>query len=261
MNLYLRRCERAIEVGELEAARALILPLRNLDRQKALAPRIGELERRALGTARWRIDSTPTGCEVAVIGLENGNPSERPRKLGRTPIDEQDIPPGDYLLLLSHPDRVELRYPVRIGRGERRELSLILLHPSQVPEGMVYVAAGAFLMGDAQAGTVRSMEVPGFFIDRTEVTGAEYERFVQATGTPPPDGWERSANLPGGAACGPRAQRELVRRLCLRAVGRQAAPDRDRVGKGSSRRGRTAVPLGQQIRPAEGNRPPRHPPR
>ena len=157
----------------------------------------------ALGTARWRIDSTPTGCEVAVIGLENGNQSERPRKLGRTPFDEQDIPPGDYLLLLSHPDRVELRYPVRIGRGERRELSLILLHPSQVPEGMVYVAGGAFLMGDAQAGTVRSVEVPGFFIDRTEVTGAEYERFVQATGTPPPDGWEQSGTCPAALRAGP----------------------------------------------------------
>ncbi len=195
-NLYLRRCERAIEVGELEAARALILPLRNLDHQKTLAPRIAELERRALGTARWRIDSTPPGCEVALIGLENGTQPERPRKLGRTPVDEQDIPPGDYQLSLTHADFVELRYPVRIGRGERRALGLVLLRPSQVPGGMVYIAGGSFLFGDAQSGTVRLVDVPGFFIDRTEVTGGEYERFVQETGTPPPDRWERSRTCP-----------------------------------------------------------------
>ncbi len=57
-NLYLRRCERAIEVGELEAARALILPLRNLDRQKDLAPRIAELERRSRhGAVADRLDA------------------------------------------------------------------------------------------------------------------------------------------------------------------------------------------------------------
>ncbi len=196
-----------------------------------------------------------------MIGFETGNQPEKPRKLGRTPLDTHDIPPGDYLLLLSHPDCVELRYPVRMGRGERRELSLVLLRPSQVPEAMVYVAGGPFLFGDVQSGTVRPVEVPGFFIDRTEVTGADYERFTQATGTLPPDSWERSRTCPAALPLEPRPQRELVRRLCLRAVGRQAAPDRDRVGKGSSRRRRPAVPLGKPVRPAKSDRPPRHPSR
>jgi serine/threonine protein kinase/formylglycine-generating enzyme required for sulfatase activity/Tfp pilus assembly protein PilF len=196
MQLYLRRCEHALESDEFDAARALILPLRNIDRSRTAAARIAELERRALGTSRWRIDSTPQGCEVALTRIDTGIRRENPRKLGRTPLDEQDIAPGDYLLSLSHSGFAELRYPIRIGRNETRQLLLVLLHPDQIPQGMVFVPGGPFLFGDPQSETVRSVEVESFFIDRTEVTGAEYERFVQATGTPPPELWGGSRTCP-----------------------------------------------------------------
>jgi serine/threonine protein kinase/formylglycine-generating enzyme required for sulfatase activity len=203
INLYLRRCERAIEVEEFDAARALILPLRNLDRKRTAARRINELERLAQGTARLRIDSTPPVCDARISRLEADSQPDNPQKLGTTPIAEQDIAPGDYLLSLSHPGFAELRYPIRIGRNETRKLALTLLRPEEIPEGMVYVPAGPFLFGDPQAGKPQTLDVDGFFIDRTEVTGELYEQFVQATGTPPPDVWMGSPTCPEALRASP----------------------------------------------------------
>ena len=58
---------------------------------------------------------------------------------------------------------------------------------SRAPEGMVWVEGGEFWMGsdfpmfrDAQP--VHRVHVDGFFLDKTEVTNEQFERFVQATG-------------------------------------------------------------------------------
>jgi len=62
----------------------------------------------------------------------------------------------------------------------------------QVPEGMVYVPAGAFIMGsdpDVDPMTDALDELPqhkvfldAYFIDKHEVSNADYTKFVEATG-------------------------------------------------------------------------------
>jgi formylglycine-generating enzyme len=59
--------------------------------------------------------------------------------------------------------------------------------PGPVPENMVWIHGGEFWMGsdapmfrDAQP--VHRVTVNGFFIDKTEVTNEQFERFVKATG-------------------------------------------------------------------------------
>jgi formylglycine-generating enzyme required for sulfatase activity len=63
----------------------------------------------------------------------------------------------------------------------------------EVPEGMVWVPAGPFIMGGEGAregGGTRVVRLDhGFFIGRTPVTNAEYTRFVEATGHKPPEHW------------------------------------------------------------------------
>lgn len=60
--------------------------------------------------------------------------------------------------------------------------------PSGAPEGMVWIRGGAFVMGtnDKTAWPderpAHRVRVSGFFMDATEVTNAEFERFVNATG-------------------------------------------------------------------------------
>lgn len=54
------------------------------------------------------------------------------------------------------------------------------------PRGMVYVPGGNFYAGSPSApledGPYRQYYLPGFFIDRCEVTNAEFEAFVKASG-------------------------------------------------------------------------------
>ncbi|HVF09161.1 MAG TPA: SUMF1/EgtB/PvdO family nonheme iron enzyme [Abditibacteriaceae bacterium] len=95
-------------------------------------------------------------------------------------------------------------------------LSGAVLHPiraqeaapaPKAPEGMVLVPAGVFVMGtssgdrsgenvareNADAQPQRTVTLPAFAIDKTEVTNAEYKRYCAATGYPPPPHW------PGGS--------------------------------------------------------------
>jgi formylglycine-generating enzyme required for sulfatase activity len=61
-------------------------------------------------------------------------------------------------------------------------------------EGMVYVPRSEFLMGrvsaDKYANPPLSVIVGPFFIDRTEVTNEEYQKFINATGYPAPSYWK-----------------------------------------------------------------------
>jgi formylglycine-generating enzyme len=55
------------------------------------------------------------------------------------------------------------------------------------PEGVVWLPGGEFQMGDSEAlfpdaQPVHKVHVNGFWIDRTEVTNAQFARFVEATG-------------------------------------------------------------------------------
>ena len=55
----------------------------------------------------------------------------------------------------------------------------------KAPPGMVWIPAGTFAMGSAaspESQPVHQVRVDGFFMDATEVTNAEFEKFVSATG-------------------------------------------------------------------------------
>ena len=64
----------------------------------------------------------------------------------------------------------------------------VAIEPGEAPPGMAWIPGGEFLMGtdDAQADPAERpahrVRVHGFWIDRTEVTNAEFRAFVNATG-------------------------------------------------------------------------------
>ncbi len=56
---------------------------------------------------------------------------------------------------------------------------------------MVLVAAGPFTFGDnspESPNRLQRLDLPNFYIDQTEVSNAEYKKFCDATGRPPPEG-------------------------------------------------------------------------
>ena len=71
-----------------------------------------------------------------------------------------------------------------------------------VPEGMVFVPAGPFIMGDDNdpvASPAHKVDVPAFFMGKYEVTNAEYMEFVKATGHPMPEYIKKNAGeIPKG---------------------------------------------------------------
>ncbi len=70
------------------------------------------------------------------------------------------------------------------------------------PLGMILIPAGDFLMGDEK----QSVHVDAFYIDKVPVTNAEYAKFVEATGHPPPPNWEET----GGTYPPDRANHPVV---------------------------------------------------
>jgi formylglycine-generating enzyme required for sulfatase activity len=61
------------------------------------------------------------------------------------------------------------------------------------PEGMVFIPGGLFKAG--KDGT--PVHLPPFYVDRTEVTNAQYAAFVAATGHPAPDRFVEGEPVPG----------------------------------------------------------------
>jgi formylglycine-generating enzyme required for sulfatase activity len=78
---------------------------------------------------------------------------------------------------------------------------------AEVPEGMVLVPAGPFIMGSNNNGGLNAgdadpqqmVTLPAFYIDKTEVTNAEYKQYCDATGYPVPPHWKNGTYAEGYA--------------------------------------------------------------
>jgi formylglycine-generating enzyme len=95
--------------------------------------------------------------------------------------------------------------------GPRPTAALIPLplsnDPAAVPAAMVWIPGGTFLRGtddERDAQPVRKIEIDGFWMDRTEVTNAQFAAFVSATG------YVTVAEQPPDPRLFPDAPRELL---------------------------------------------------
>ena len=79
------------------------------------------------------------------------------------------------------------------GTGPRSALGWMCVG---VPEGMAYVPAGEFTMGseegDADERPVHTVYLDTYFIDQYEVTRAQYQEFMEATGRDAPYRWDEA---------------------------------------------------------------------
>jgi formylglycine-generating enzyme required for sulfatase activity len=129
-------------------------------------------------------ESTPSGAEVSCRPY--GADSAPWQPLGETPLEEVRVARSGavYRLSKSGFEPVTLiDYPVI-------HWSITLPEKGTVPAGMVPVAEGSGGLGWPMSDSP-GVELPGFFIDRTEVTNEAYQKFVDAGGYERPEYWKQ----------------------------------------------------------------------
>ena len=136
------------------------------------------------------ISSAPTG---AAIWLRRFAPAaERAPDsvlVGETPIQELRVARGDYRVTAHKPrfatvERVASSAENRIVIDRSPAIRLDLrLHPADsVPARMVFIPGGSYAVTGPDAPTGLTAELDAFFLDRYEVTNAEYAAFIRAGG-------------------------------------------------------------------------------
>lgn len=195
-ELYLVRAQRALDRGAYEFARGLLLTIRNTDVAARRGAEVAAYERIAVGTGTWKVETVPPGCAISLARLDKTFVPGKFEEIGKSPLTAKDIPMGSYLVRVTHPDYAELQVPMYIQRNENENVLVTMLRAADVPQGMVYVPAGEFIYGDPETSAEQKIFLEGYFIDRTEVTGVEYEKFVAETGASPPASWGTNTTCP-----------------------------------------------------------------
>ncbi|MCG8423387.1 MAG: SUMF1/EgtB/PvdO family nonheme iron enzyme [Proteobacteria bacterium] len=108
---------------------------------------------------------------------------------GVTPTDALALEPGSYSVAIRAAGRASFRYPIRLQRGERHEVTLRLPARSVVPEGFVYIPPGRFLYGSdlddefrrigLVAQPLHTVHTGAYLIGRTEVTMAQWMAYLR----------------------------------------------------------------------------------
>ena len=132
--------------------------------------------------------STPPGARVYVRGYRE--PDSRWELLGTTPLEEAQVARG----LLRF--RVELDgYETWESGSSADDFELTLVRQGDGPPGMIRVPEGSRGFGRAEP-----LPVPAFWIDRYEVTNAEYQKFVDDGGYRNGELWQEALAAPGAPA-------------------------------------------------------------
>ncbi|MCC6740181.1 MAG: SUMF1/EgtB/PvdO family nonheme iron enzyme [Planctomycetia bacterium] len=125
-------------------------------------------------------------CPPAALDRAFGDSPYRPRgpglHLGRTPVENRQLPKGSWLVLVVPREGPPVRVPVEILRLERADVDVTVFADGEIPEGFLPVAGGPFhSQGDAgnpASGPAAIVDVPDFLAARTPVTCAEYAAFL-----------------------------------------------------------------------------------
>jgi formylglycine-generating enzyme required for sulfatase activity len=153
----------------------------------------GEYFRRWMAPALLSLRATPPGTHVTLGRYEKDGQQKRilakVRDLGVTPLKEVALEPGSYLLTLTYPGRVDVRYPLVLERGATESVEVALPAPAEVPPGFIYIPPGKFLFGTADEAIRKSflttvpihqLQTGAYLISRTETTYGEWIEYLNA---------------------------------------------------------------------------------
>ncbi|MHC4598934.1 MAG: protein kinase domain-containing protein [Planctomycetota bacterium] len=149
---------------------------------KALAEAETELKWRRL----VRVRVTPHEAKATMVSydLATGTPGPEVSQGGT----EFYLEPGSHILLFDHEGFIPTRVPVFIPPFDPRlvftplEIEFTMIHSLAALEGMIFIPEGAFRFGGPgglRGGRTKEEETRPYFIDRTEVTNAQYGKFLE----------------------------------------------------------------------------------
>lgn len=149
---------------------------------------------------RWKqpavlsLNADPPGATVTLSRYDADMQGRRSLRalgvIGATPLLQKQLEPGSYLIELSAANRVNVRVPILVARGEPVDLHVYLPKPIEVPPGFIYVPAGRALFGTDWEEPVRrkifvtvpvhEIQTGSYLIARTETTFDEWIAFMNA---------------------------------------------------------------------------------
>ncbi len=141
------------------------------------------------------IRTNPAGVPVAY--RRHGADPATWIELGPSPIVDLTLPRGAYKLKLDERVLMNVTHPGvtlnSAGVAER----VVALPDGELPPDMTFVPSGRYQFG--AWGFLEAHDLGGFLIDRTEVTNAEFQIFVEAGGYQDPRYWQPLIDRSAGA--------------------------------------------------------------
>jgi dienelactone hydrolase len=184
--------EQAIpEIAKLTNQNRPLAALRILQEAQRYLPGDPQLSKIAQGLAHAvSVRSSPSGASVEI--KDYLAPDEAWLRLGTTPLEQVTIPNGYLRWRVSKPGAGELiSAPLTEDiRGFVHEFNFPLDALAAAPEGMVPVPAGQQFAYVWSLGDLGPYDLPGFYIDRFEVTNRQYQEFVDKGGYRRPEYWK-----------------------------------------------------------------------
>jgi eukaryotic-like serine/threonine-protein kinase len=130
------------------------------------------------------ITTNPPGVEVSVKGYRRPDLPWQP--LGRSPVANVRLARDFYRWEFRRPDAA----PIERARAVEAELTFDLTTPEPAPPGMIFIRGGSTPVQLAGLEHMPAVILPSYFVDRYEVTNAEFRKFVDAGGYANPAFWK-----------------------------------------------------------------------
>lgn len=122
------------------------------------------------------VDSSPSG---AVVEMQDySTPNSAWRKLGVTPIQHVRIPKGYFRWKVSKSDVGEMV----VAPLTQADMNFPLSAMKDAPAGMVFVPPARWTEMVQFIGWLGPYDLPGYYVDRYEVTNRDYQKFVDSGG-------------------------------------------------------------------------------
>ena len=163
------RLKPAVEAGRFDE----VFEILNYSGVEIKDDRINTLTKQVAGNLS--IQSTPPRARVTLARVRSAPAlsAGEPIDIGLTPIKEHMLVAGEYFVSMMLENMMPVEFLLQVVPGESLKINRTLLSTNKELSGMVKIEKGVSQNG---------IPIPAFFIDKHEVTNAEFFNFITAGG-------------------------------------------------------------------------------